>query len=247
LLRVDIVTRPPIFLDEPSDRRIVIPVAIIVEPRLAVVLPAGEEEGVPVGRAGQAHVIGSTHLVIGAGAGDGGHPEAVVGDALGQEQSPEEATGLRDQARGGAEAVRLKIDDGLPQAHGVTEGVAVVVGIFHEGQGLIDPRPMEERMGLAVRGAGKERDDILLIVEVAGDGACDVLLDAPSQPIVAVAGDAPVREVDLDELVLHVIGVGRRRAGCLLPLLDQVPVLVVGVEKLVILEQAVGGLVAMES
>jgi len=54
----------------------------------------------------------------------------------------------------------------------------VMVGVSHEGEGLIDPRAVDEGVGLAVRSPREARDEVLLVVEEAGDRPGDVLLNA---------------------------------------------------------------------
>ena len=227
---------------EPPDARIIVPCAIVVEPRLGVVLHAREEVGVPQGTLGEGDIIGGVELAIRAGAGDGGAAEAVVGVALGEEDPPEEAVGLGGERHRRAQAIGEHIHDRLPEARGIAERVAVGVRVPEEGERLVDPGAVEVGMRLAVGGSGEDPHDVFLVVEEAGDGPGHILLNAPSEAVVAV-GRGQAGGGDPKELVLDVVGVGGGGQGGLVGLAGAIPVSVIGVRETVIFQQAVGRIV----
>ena len=98
-------------------------------------------------------------------------------------------------------------------------------------------------------GAVELQDDIVIVVEVAGNRAVDVLFDAPAVGIVAVGREAAAREVDPYQAVLHVPGIDGEpaRAGArdLRRLTRQVTVGVVAVAEAVVFDEAVGRVVDM--
>ena len=98
-------------------------------------------------------------------------------------------------------------------------------------------------MGLAVRGPGEDPHEICLVVEEAGELTGHGLLDPATEAIIAVGGHGPIGQVDVDQLVLDIVGVGRGLEGHLVGLAGAVPVRVIRVRETVIFQQAVGRIV----
>ena len=99
----------------------------------------------------------------------------------------------------------------------------------------------DERVGAVVL-----QQDVLAVVNIAGDGAGHVLLDAAAQTVITVAGRGEVREGDLDQSILSVVVVGGDAAGAgagdLGRLVGNVAVDVVAVAERVVLGEPVGGI-----
>ena len=100
--------------------------------------------------------------------------------------------------------------------------------------------------------AGKQRvevvvfqQDVLAVVDGAGDLAIHVFLDPPTEPVVAIGGEAAAGEVDPHQAVLHVGCVARHPAGAgagdLAGLAREVAVQIVSIAERLVLDQPVGG------
>jgi hypothetical protein len=85
-----------------------------------------------------------------------------------------------------------------------------------------------------------------LIIDVAGTGGLDTLLDPAAQAIVAEGDHRPIGPGDLDELILPIVGGGGRLEGRLVGLARPVPVGVIGVSELLVFQEPVGRIVGME-
>ena len=113
------------------------------------------------------------------------------------------------------------------------------------------PAPLDAQMGIWCVAMGvtcRERvrtveleDDIQFVIDIAGDDARHVLLDPPTEAVIAVGGRCQVREVDLDQLILGVVGVSGHGAAGLGGLGFEIAVRVVEVGEVVVLQQPIGG------
>ena len=115
-------------------------------------------------------------------------------------------------------------------------------GAFHAQRlvGLIAMAVARQQRAHAV----ELHDDVLAVIDIAGDDAIDVLLDPPAEAVIGISGDRQVGEVDADQLVPDIVGVGGDAAGAgardLFGLGGEVAVGVVSVTETIVLGQAVG-------
>lgn len=81
--------------------------------------------------------------------------------------------------------------------------------------------------------------DVFLVVDIGGNHAVNVFLDASAQAIVAVGHYLPLRQLDADQLIFGIIGVDSCCGSRFLGLLDQVPVGIVNINKVLILKEPI--------
>ena len=179
-----IIPTQRVWLQKASRHGIHVPGSGVAEPSFRIEFSPREEVEIPVVGLGQQRVIRGVAEVIGAGLGDPGGAEGVVGDALRQGRGAGGAGGFGDQGGDGTQRVGLQAAEGFADPIGCQE-VTVAVGVLQEGQGLIDAGPVEVPLRIAIGGV-EEGDDVFLVVEEAGGDAIDRLLDPAAQAVVPV-------------------------------------------------------------
>ena len=114
---------------------------------------------------------------------------------------------------------------------------------------MLAPAALIDLIAVAVAGLDdilvvELENDVAAVIDVARYDPIDVLFDPPPKRIVPVFGKRRVGEVNADQLVLGIMGVGGNIAGAVsadFPCLGlKIAVGIIGVAEIVVLEQAVG-------